>query len=1037
MDGDYNFGIVLKRDKRMSISLGIDSGSASIKLALLGSDENELNLLKELAARSDGLFLSPEDLGGGSGFPLLVSRYQKLKGEPAAATVKAIEQTLSILPDKTANCIGITGSGGRLVAEMSGIPFFNEYRAIARGIDALEPEVRTVFEMGGEASKYILLQPDPETGRLGLADYEKSGDCAAGTGSFIDQQALRLKYSVEDIGDLVTATTRSPTVAGRCSVFAKSDMIHAQQKGYKPPEILKGLCEAVSRNFKGAICKGKEIIPPVAFIGGVAKNAGITEALRRLFELEENDLFVPTLYAWMGAVGAALMATENGAEPYKLADLESAQRMSPQEADFPRSRPLDLDNVKLLRDRIKPFTFPAGEGPIDAYLGIDVGSISTNLVVIDTEGNVVYEIYSRTQSRPIEVVDEGLEEIEQAIGGRINIKGVGTTGSGRELIGELVGADTINDEITAHQTGANAIAEKLLGVRVDTIFEIGGQDSKFIRLEDGIVVDFTMNEACAAGTGSFLEERADELGISIKGEFAELAFKSKAPIKLGERCTVFIESDVKHYLKRGAPVEDVVAGLAYSVGYNYINRVVRGRDIGGTIFFQGGTAYNDAVAAAFSKILNMEIIVPPHNGVVGAIGVALLAKDKMEALGRPTSFRGFSLKRVDFTTKEFTCKGCSNYCDIMRFDIEDSQTYWGDRCSDRYRKKAKVEKKPVIPDLFALREELLLQDYDPDASGDISIGIPRAMYFYDRFPFWNNVLSSVGLKVVLSDPTNKQIIDTGQEISVAEPCFPIRLAQGHVDDLIDKEVDFILLPNNINAELPEEVDSLNYVCPWNTTLPFVTISARTFHAKRNRFITPTMHFRLGPHFVEREIVKALKPLGIGKRAIAAAVKSGYERQQQFNKRLLEAGEEALDILDEKDEKGVVLLGRPYNIYDPGSNLSTPDKLRRNYGVNVIPLDFLPVDQVDITDVNDNMYWNYGRKIIAAAKLVRSYPNLHLIYITNFKCGPDSYIKHFIVDASGKPFLTLQYDGHANDAGIMTRCEAYLESKGMMRWWSTN
>jgi predicted CoA-substrate-specific enzyme activase len=1020
----------------MGITLGIDTGSISIKLVMTGTGEEDSARLKEIASRSDGYFQPSEKLGVQTRLPILVSRYRRMKGEPSAATIRAMERALALLPNTAADNIGITGSGGRLVAEMAGLRFCNEYRAIARAVDFVHPEVRTVFEMGGETSKYILLQPDPETGHLSLADYEKSGDCAAGTGSFIDHQALRLKYSVEEIGDLVMATGRAPTIAGRCSVFAKSDMIHAQQKGYKPPEILKGLCEAVSRNFKGAICKGKEIVPPVAFIGGVAKNAGIREALRGLFDLGEGELFVPPLYAWLGALGAALMAGDEGGKPYSLDELDVAKRASLEEAGFPHSRPLDLDKVKLLRDRIKPYTFPPGGEPIDSYLGIDVGSISTNLVVIDGEGNVVYEIYARTQSRPIEVVDAGLQEIEQAIGPRISIKGVGTTGSGRELIGELTGADTVNDEITAHQTGANAIADKLLGVKVDTIFEIGGQDSKFIRLQDGIVVDFTMNEACAAGTGSFLEERADELGISIVGEFAELAFKSDSPIKLGERCTVFIESDVKHYLKRGAPIEDVVAGLAYSVAYNYINRVVRGREIGGTIFFQGGTAYNDAVAAAFSKILDMEIIVPPHNGVIGAIGVALLARDKMLALRRPTSFRGFSLKRVDFTTKEFTCKGCSNFCDIMRFDIEDSSTYWGDRCSDRYRKKAKVEKKPVIPDLFELRERLLMEEYDPGAGAGPAIGIPRAMFFYDRFPFWNAVLRRLGLRVVLSEPTNKRIIDSGQELSVAEPCFPIRVAHGHVMDLMDKGVDYILLPNNINAELPQDTDNFNFVCPWNTTLPFVILGVRRFNEQKGRFITPTMQFRLGPHFIEREIARWLKALGIGRKNVASAVKAGYEAQQRFKERLIEAGEEALDILDEKNEKGIVLLGRPYNIYDPGSNLSTPDKLRRYYGVNVIPLDFLHLDLIDISDVNENMYWNYGRKIIAAAKLVRSYPNLHLIYITNFKCGPDSYVKHFIVDASGKPFLTLQYDGHANDAGIMTRCEAYLESKGMMRWWST-
>ena len=270
---------------------------------------------------------------------------------------------------------------------------------------------------------------------------------------------------------------------------------------------------------------------------------------------------------------------------------------------------------------------------IEAYLGIDIGSVSTNLVVIDADGNLLKEIYLRTQGRPIEVVDRGLKEIEAELADSLDIRGVGTTGSGRELIGELVGADTVNDEITAHKTGSMHVCKQMGMDPVDTIFEIGGQDSKFIRIDKGVVVDFTMNEACAAGTGSFLEEQAEKLGISIKEEFAELALASASPARLGERCTVFMERDVTGLMHKGAEVGDLAAGLAYSVALNYLNRVVRGRKIGKVIFFQGGTAYNDAVAAAFSQFLGKQIIVPPHNGVIGAIGMALIARDRMKDAG--------------------------------------------------------------------------------------------------------------------------------------------------------------------------------------------------------------------------------------------------------------------------------------------------------------------------------------------------------------------------------------------------------------------
>ena len=378
----------------------------------------------------------------------------------------------------------------------------------------------------------------------------------------------------------------------------------------------------------------------------------------------------------------------------------------------------------LLRDMAEPFEFADDTPVVNAYMGIDIGSVSTNLVVIDDEGRVIKEIYTKTDARPVEVVTKGLQDIYAEIGARLDLRGVGTTGSGRELIGELCGADIITDEITAHKTGADFIGRKI-GRQVDTIFEIGGQDSKFISLQDGIVVDFAMNEACAAGTGSFLEEQAEKLGINIIGEFAELALSSQAPIRLGERCTVFMERDVMAYQQRGARRDDLVGGLAFSIATNYLNRLVRERTVGDTIFFQGGTAYNDAVAAAFSQILDKEIIVPPHNGVMGALGMALLARERVQRTGEPSSFRGWDLGEVDYTVVDFVCKACSNECDVRQFTIEGQKTYWGDKCSDRYRKPAKVDKEPVIADLVAYREEHLMAPYEAARAQAAGVGAHR------------------------------------------------------------------------------------------------------------------------------------------------------------------------------------------------------------------------------------------------------------------------------------------------------------------------
>jgi predicted CoA-substrate-specific enzyme activase len=284
---------------------------------------------------------------------------------------------------------------------------------------------------------------------------------------------------------------------------------------------------------------------------------------------------------------------------------------------------------------------------------------------------------------------------------------VGTTGSGRELIAEFVGADVVNDEITAHKTGAVHISSTLGGEPVDTIFEIGGQDSKFISIEHGVVVDFAMNEACAAGTGSFLEEQAEKLGISIKGEFAKLALAAPGPTRLGERCTVFMERDVTGWLHKGETVPNLVAGLAYSIALNYLNRVVRGRKIGNVIYFQGGTAYNDAVTAAFASLLGKKITVPPYNGVMGAIGMALIARQWHRHRRRDAASAATICDKLHLTTRDFVCKACSNLCDMKEFVIEGQKSYWGDKCSDKFRKPSATGRKPVIEDLFAYREQLL------------------------------------------------------------------------------------------------------------------------------------------------------------------------------------------------------------------------------------------------------------------------------------------------------------------------------------------
>jgi predicted CoA-substrate-specific enzyme activase len=790
-----------------------------------------------------------------------------------------------------------------------------------------------------------------------------------------------------------------------------------------------------ARNFKSSIIKGRPIATPVALIGAVALNDGITRAFAEAFSLDESDLFVPELYSWCGAIGAAMLESED----LRKRSFYEIHRLKQHDSGVGvlDAQPLSMANVSRLADRVGKYQPPPDGEPIPAYLGIDIGSVSTNLVALDRNFQVVHDIYLRTAGRPIEAVQKGLTELKELWGDRLVIEGVGTTGSGRELIAEFVGADTVNDEITAHKTGAWHISSTLGGEPVDTIFEIGGQDSKFISIENGVVVDFAMNEACAAGTGSFLEEQAEKLGISIKGEFARLALSSEAPTRLGERCTVFMERDVSGWLHKGETVPNIVAGLAYSIALNYVNRVVRGRHIGDVVYFQGGTAYNDAVAAAFSRLLGKKVTVPPYNGVMGAVGMALIAKQWHEATGGVSRFRGYDLSKLEMKTRDFVCKACTNECDIKEFTIEGNKSFWGDKCSDKYRKVSTSGRKPVIDDLIAFRERVIqeITATGPKPSGKLTIGIPRVLSMIDRYPFWHRYFTGLGLNVVLSRQTDPRIAADGVDMAIAQPCFPVQVAHGHVKALVESGVDYVFVPNLLNAESHEDSDCTSHLCPWNQTLPFVLKSNPPLEEHWDKILAPTLHFQLGREFVKKSLAEMAQKLGVKKRVSDAAVDAAYGVQRDFNDRLIQEGKRALQILQETGEPGILLVGRGYNIYDRGVNCDIPRKMRHHYGANVIPFDFLVTGTENIASLHPNMYWSSGQKILEAARLSSQYPNLHVIYISNFKCGPDSYIKYFAREAAGAPYLVLQFDGHGNDAGYMTRVEAYLDSKGILRCYS--
>lgn len=958
---------------------------------------------------------------------ILEEHYDRIHGRPLETVVSVLGRVLERWPKELIKGTAVTGVGGKLVAQLLGGNFFNEVIAQARSVELLCPQSRTIIEMGGQDSKLILLAPEPGNGRLRIEDFAMNSLCAAGTGSFLDQQASRLGLTIEEFGRMALRSKVPPRIAGRCSVFAKSDMIHLQQAATPDYDIVAGLCFAVARNFKGTVARGKPLRPPVVFQGGVAANPGMVRAFREVLELGEEELIVPVHFASTGAIGAVLLLLEDASSTRPFEGTEILERyIGKNSKEVPRKPLPPLVRPANLRRGPTPVEKPEIQGAerIKAFLGVDVGSISTNVVVIDEKGRVLSKRYLMTAGRPLEAVKKGLKEVGEEVKDKVVIAGAGTTGSGRYLTGDFIGADIIRNEITAQATAAVAIDP-----HVDTIFEIGGQDSKYISISNGAVVDFAMNKVCAAGTGSFLEEQAERLGISIEEQFAELAFSSKSPVPLGERCTVFMESDLVGHLQRGAPTEDLVAGLAYSIVENYLNKVVENRRIGNRIFFQGGPAFNHAIVAAFEKVLGRPIVVPPHHEVTGAIGAAILA---MRENPKPYSyFKGFELAERNYEVSPFECKACPNRCEIKKVVVageEDRPLFYGGRC-ERYEKPRKKDsyQEMEIPDLFTRREELLLGAYPEDGpSSGPRVGIPRALFFLELLPFWKAFFSEMGFRVVLSRPTTKDTIHRGVERVVAETCFPIKVALGHIDDLLEQGVEYIFLPSIIDMRKSREDLPQGYNCPYVQTIPYTARSSFDFEARGVKLLKPPFRFGAPREKLNRELVRFGESLGVRAKEVKRAIMEADEAQARFSRAMAAMGEEVLGRLS-PEQRVMVIVSRVYNGCDAAVNLNIPRKLR-DLGVMSIPLDAIPLEKVTPDDEILGHYWRYGQRFMAAAKLLREDPRLYPIYITNFGCGPDSFIGHFFHNAmGGKPFLQIEIDEHSSDVGAITRLEAFLDS----------
>ena len=916
--------------------LGIDIGTATVKLVL--TDENKT----------------------------IITTWETLHhNQPSTMLKMGITELGVFLTEAVA--VGITGADAlsfHKVLKDSG--FLEDVPAIVEGTKLLAPSARSIMEIGSQGSRFIT-QIDQ------VPQFATNGHCAGGTGSFFEDQMSRLGLSIEDYSELVEQATSVPRLSGRCAVFAKTDIIHRQQEGVRTPDILLGLCYAMIKNYKATIVRDLLVDKPVAFCGGVTKNRGVIRAIKEVFGLQEDELIVPTYASFAGAAGAALHASGSfTSEQLFLAADHMKESHHGSLSALPASSENTLSDPACTQ-------FPVSG---KCALGIDIGSTSTDLVIIGEHNELVDYQYLRTAGNPEAAVRKGLASIKERFG-ELVFQAVGVTGSGRERVGRMLGADAIRDEITAQAAGAAHCVPE-----VNTVFEIGGQDSKYIQIEDGRVVDFQMNKICAAGTGSFVEEQAARMGIPIN-EFGPLALTAKNPASLGERCTVFIETAIAAASAEGIAQNEIAAGLCYAIVKNYLHKVVGTKPVGNHIVLQGGVAYNPGIVAAFRAFYGERLIVNTYFSISGAFGVALLAKEAN--VGKKSSFAGyeFSRKTIHMDTRN----------EEVRKNIE----------------------------FYHQADKLLLDGYtgerDPRKK---TVGVPFALMIHKFFPMANAFFTSLGYNVLLTKPTNEETIRLSQENARGETCYPVKLIYGHMKQLIDAKVDYIFLPTIHTMKHELSHVEHNYGCVYMQTAAVSIGKALGLEKKGITLLSPVFDLDFGKEAMASAMVGLGKILGIPKPFCAKALLAGAMAVRKHTNAVEKQGKQLLDSLKPED-KVLVLITRNYGVSDPILNMGIPDLLLER-GIKVITLSHLPGHALDISEEYPNLYWPFGQHILSGAKLIAHHPNLYAVYLTNHGCGPDSMLSHLFKKEMGdKPYLQIEVDEHFSKVGVVTRIEAFLNS----------
>ena len=976
--------------------LGIDAGSVSVHLAIVNMNGNLLHKASEYHHGDVRACLA------------------KMLAHKALSSVTHVAKTASTPADINAT-ISV-----------------DEQVAVIRSARHIHKNFSAILHVGGE--KFFLSLFDNNGNYRGQ---RQNSGCAAGTGAFLDQQAGRIDLQgSEKISSMAFENYgQRPDIATRCAVFAKTDLIHAQQQGYNLKQICDGLCYGLARNIADTLFKQDIPEKKIIFCGGVAKNNAVKKHLESII----GKPLVKGEHALVyGAMGAALCLADelinchkparsfNDISNFFLEKTKTKEGLNPaldltlsDYPDFSSVTTLDVESVEI--EIFKPID---NGSAVNGFLGLDVGSTSTKSIIIDQDGEPVAGFYTRTASRPVEAVQRIFKACDYLMAEKkviFRIQGCGTTGSGRRISGKIIGADLEPDEITAHATAAVNLHPD-----VDTIIEIGGQDAKFTLIKNGQVTSSVMNAVCAAGTGSFIEEQAMRLNCPLS-EYSHRAQGIAAPVS-SDRCTVFMERDINYFFAEGYGKNEILASVLHSVRDNYLTKVANIAQIGDRVVFQGATARNRALVAAFEQKLNKPIHVSRYCHLTGALGISLMVR-QMKEKGElsESNFRGFNLWKEQIPVRQEICRFCTNHCKITIAEVKGETLAYGFLCGRDYQTKKRVKSSGRY-DLLGLRKEVRHRTLSgppvfKDNENHITIGLPNALHMVQDLDFWQFFFKELGLQVVTSRKCTEPI-KQGKQIAGAEFCAPFLALHGHVQ-FLENKCDYIFLPFYFEDKTNEKGFRRHH-CYYTQFAPSILSSL----TKPGKILSPIVRYLYTSFYTKKQLYDTFKKIGADLSFFD--ISSAWDRALSAQKNMESALTGLWASQKAPDKANVLLLGRPYTVLSSDMNNNIPG-IFANLGIKTFFNDMIDLEGIDYSPIEPllkQIHWKHAALNLKAALVAATTPNLYPVYISSFRCAPDAFaVDYFkeIMASANKPYLVLELDEHDSSVGYETRIEAAVRA----------